>query len=108
MPWEDVFIVSQVSVTPGQPSGELVYPEPDAGSDAGAREGGPAAAPGRGTGYESLLLGGAIGVYPADGGKCERCWKYHPEVGKDAAHAGVCPRCAEVLRSLPQAENAHA
>jgi len=106
MPWEDVFIVSQVSVAAGEPSGELVYPEPEAGDDAGEEGAGDAA--GKGTGYESALLGGAIGVYPAGGVKCERCWKYHEAVGEDAAHPGVCPRCVEVLRSLPQAESARA
>ena len=109
MPWEDVFIVSQVAVVSGEPSGELVYPGSRAGAGEkheGAVDG--ASAPGRAMGYDSVLLGGAIGVYPADGGKCERCWKYHTGVGEHAAHSGVCPRCAEVLRSLPQAENAHA
>ena len=109
MPWEDIFIVSQVSVTPGEPAGDLVHADLKAGG--GADEDGSAGvapAPGQGMGYESVLLGGAIGVYPADGGKCERCWKYHAAVGADAAHPGVCPRCAEVLRSLPQAESAHA
>jgi isoleucyl-tRNA synthetase len=109
MPWEDVFIVSQVAVVSGEPSGELVYPESKAGAGEkheGAADGAPA--PGRAMGYASILLGGAIGVYAAEGGKCERCWKYHPGVGSHAACPGVCPRCAEVLRSLPQAENAHA
>ncbi len=106
MPWEDLFIVSQVSVVPGAPSDNLVFPEPEAGGHAGARDA--AGAPGQGTGYESTVLGGAVAVHAADGGKCERCWKYHPGMGKDAAHPGVCPRCAEVLRSLPQAENARA
>ncbi len=107
-PWEDVFIVSQVSVVPGAPSAELAYPEPGAGGERVGRDrGGPAAA-GQGTGFDSALLGGAIGVYPADGGKCERCWKYHAGVGADAVHPGVCPRCAEVLRSLPQTECARA
>ena len=31
MPWEDVFIVSQAAVVSGEPSAELVYPEPTAG-----------------------------------------------------------------------------
>ena len=106
MPWEDMFIVSQVSVAAGEPPGELVYPEPNAGDDTGERSADNAA--GQGTGYESVLLGGAIGVYPAAGEKCERCWKYHEAVGEDAAHPGVCPRCAEVLRSLPEAESARA
>ncbi len=105
MPWEDLFIVSQVSVASGEPSGEFVYPEP---RDGGGQKHEGVADGGGAVGYDSLLLGAAIGVYAADGGKCERCWKYHPGVGAHAAHPGVCPRCAEVLRSLPQAENARA
>ena len=108
MPWEDIFIVSQVSVLAGGAPADLAYPDPKAEPGAEAGNGDGAAAAGRGTGYESTLLGGAIAVYPADGAKCERCWKYHVNVGGDAAHPGVCPRCAEVLRSLPRAENAHA
>ena len=109
MPWEDMFIVSQVSVAAGVPSDELVYPEPRAGGDTdGKSAGGASAVSGQGTGYESTVLGGAIGIYPAAGEKCERCWKYHEAVGVDAAHPGVCPRCAEVLRSLPEAESARA
>ena len=39
-----------------------------------------------------------IGVVfePADGGKCERCWKILPDVGTHK-HAGVCARCDSVL-----------
>jgi len=29
--------------------------------------------------------------------KCARCWKLHPETGKNARHPGTCPRCAGVL-----------
>ena len=39
-------------------------------------------------GYDSVLLGGAVGVYPADGGKCERCWKYHPMGGRGCGPSG--------------------
>ncbi|MEE8113128.1 MAG: zinc finger domain-containing protein [Nitrososphaerales archaeon] len=47
----------------------------------------------------SVLLGGPIAVYHADGQKCERCWKYNDEIGKDPKHPTVCARCSEVLRS---------
>lgn len=40
----------------------------------------------------------AIGVEPAKGLKCERCWVYHEEVGSDTLHPGICPRCAKVVR----------
>ena len=32
--------------------------------------------------------------------KCERCWRYIPEVGADAAYPTVCLRCAEALHAL--------
>jgi isoleucyl-tRNA synthetase len=38
-------------------------------------------------------------VRRADGGKCERCWTYSTEVGAQKVHAGVCPRCAQVLEA---------
>ncbi len=34
----------------------------------------------------------------AEGCKCERCWKILPEVGQDAAHKGLCARCADAVR----------
>ena len=39
-----------------------------------------------------------IGVVfaPAEGGKCQRCWKILPDVGSHA-HAGVCARCEAAL-----------
>jgi isoleucyl-tRNA synthetase len=39
-----------------------------------------------------------IVVSPAAGGKCERCWMYSEEVGKDEEYPDLCPRCAAVLR----------
>jgi isoleucyl-tRNA synthetase len=41
----------------------------------------------------------AIAVTKAEGDKCERCWMYHPSVGKDKTHPTLCPRCAAVLDS---------
>jgi isoleucyl-tRNA synthetase len=35
----------------------------------------------------------------AEGGKCERCWTFSRNVGKLAAHPGVCERCADVLQA---------
>jgi len=37
-------------------------------------------------------------VKHADGEKCQRCWKYHPDTGKDEKHPETCPRCSAVLR----------
>jgi len=51
------------------------------------------------TAYDATLLNCRIAVAKADGGKCERCWKYDTEVGKDPAHPTVCARCARVLNA---------
>jgi len=40
-----------------------------------------------------------IKIMKAEGEKCERCWKIHPQTGKDERYPEVCPRCAEVLKS---------
>ncbi|MCQ2363078.1 MAG: class I tRNA ligase family protein, partial [Acidaminococcaceae bacterium] len=40
----------------------------------------------------------SITVKNAMGHKCERCWNYSEDVGKDAEHPALCKRCAEVLR----------
>lgn len=52
---------------------------------------------GTGLSYESELLNCTIRVAKADGAKCDRCWKYDPQVGEVANHPTVCPRCAAVL-----------
>jgi isoleucyl-tRNA synthetase len=39
----------------------------------------------------------AIEVKPSAHAKCERCWHYRPEVGKDPAHPSVCGRCLSNL-----------
>jgi len=41
----------------------------------------------------------SVEVAPAGGSKCERCWSVSEEVGRQAVHSGVCPRCAAVLES---------
>ncbi len=41
-----------------------------------------------------------IGVHPAEGNKCERCWVIEPSVGGDAEHPTLCTRCVHVVRSL--------
>ncbi len=32
--------------------------------------------------------------------KCERCWRYMPDVGSDSAHPSLCRRCADVVKSM--------
>jgi isoleucyl-tRNA synthetase len=43
--------------------------------------------------------GVAVMVEKSLGGKCERCWMYSTELGADAAHPALCPRCAAVLKN---------
>ena len=40
-----------------------------------------------------------IGIKPANGKKCERCWYYSENVGDDHEHTDTCLRCASVLRT---------
>jgi isoleucyl-tRNA synthetase len=47
--------------------------------------------------YDCELLNCRILVSKAEGAKCERCWKYDPQVGENANYPTVCPRCAAVL-----------
>jgi isoleucyl-tRNA synthetase len=39
----------------------------------------------------------SIRVYPSPHAKCERCWHYREEVGKNAEHPGLCGRCISNL-----------
>ena len=41
-----------------------------------------------------------IKVEVASGEKCERCWMYSEEVGKDEEHPTLCHRCADVMKKL--------
>ena len=38
-----------------------------------------------------------VAVRRARGAKCQRCWRYRPEVGRDPAHPGLCAECVEIL-----------
>lgn len=40
----------------------------------------------------------SVTVRNASGNKCERCWIYSEDVGKDKEYLTLCKRCAEVLR----------
>ena len=44
------------------------------------------------------LESAAIVVTKAEGETCERCWVVTPDVGKDAEHPTLCPRCAHVVK----------
>ena len=36
-------------------------------------------------------------VNRADGEKCERCWTYTDDIGKNDAHPSLCGRCSAVI-----------
>jgi isoleucyl-tRNA synthetase len=38
-----------------------------------------------------------VRVERAPGGKCQRCWKHLPSVGRDAQHPQLCERCVRVV-----------
>lgn len=37
-------------------------------------------------------------VERADGQKCERCWRWELDVGKDSLHPTICGRCVEAIK----------
>ncbi len=41
-----------------------------------------------------------VKVERAEGQKCQRCWMFHPEVGRDSEHPNLCPRCIDVVKRL--------
>jgi isoleucyl-tRNA synthetase len=41
-----------------------------------------------------------IRVLPAEGGKCERCWNYSPQVGQFPEHPTLCERCEPVVSGV--------
>jgi isoleucyl-tRNA synthetase len=42
----------------------------------------------------------SITIEPAEGTKCERCWKYSTAVGSDPKYPTVCDTCAAALREM--------
>jgi len=44
--------------------------------------------------------GVAVRVAPADGEKCERCWRVLPDVGRHPEAPGTCGRCADAVGGL--------
>ena len=44
--------------------------------------------------YESTELPGLkVAVAKAGGAKCERCWVFSEELGRDSNHPKICPKC---------------
>ncbi|MEO0230347.1 MAG: isoleucine--tRNA ligase [candidate division WOR-3 bacterium] len=42
--------------------------------------------------------GFSLKIVHARGNKCERCWIWHEDVGKDQEHPGLCPKCLNVVK----------
>ena len=42
----------------------------------------------------------AVGVEPAAGSKCERCWNFTEDIGDDKDWPDVCARCATSIRRI--------
>lgn len=54
---------------------------------------------GEGTGeFAGDVSGLSVSIAHADGGKCCRCWTYSESVKEDGEHAGLCARCAALLK----------
>jgi isoleucyl-tRNA synthetase len=49
---------------------------------------------------DDAVPGVAVVARPAEGTKCERCWKVLPEVGHHAAHPTLCRRCVDAVEAL--------
>ncbi len=41
-----------------------------------------------------------VGVSPAAGAKCERCWTYREDVGRADEHPAICGRCVQVVKTI--------
>ncbi len=67
-------------------------------------------APGQGDGIwaSDELPGLVVKVERARGSKCERCWTWSEDVGKESRFGDVCGRCASVLDQLNIEDQAHA
>ncbi|QEM67077.1 isoleucine--tRNA ligase [Geobacter sp. FeAm09] len=44
-----------------------------------------------------ILPGLRVQVSAAPGEKCERCWCYSEELGQDASHPAICPKCTKAV-----------
>ncbi|HTX22204.1 MAG TPA: isoleucine--tRNA ligase [Candidatus Aquilonibacter sp.] len=41
-----------------------------------------------------------LGVFKADGRKCERCWHWETDIGQNAEHPTICGRCVEAVKQI--------
>jgi len=49
---------------------------------------------------ETDIPGLGVRIEKALGRKCERCWNYSEQVGKDIRYPTVCERCSEALEVI--------
>ena len=47
--------------------------------------------------YKSIADDISVGIFKADGHKCDRCWNYSSYVGKSSEHPTICERCESAL-----------
>ena len=47
--------------------------------------------------YKSIADDISVGIFKADGHKCDRCWNYSDYVGKSSEHPTICERCESAL-----------
>jgi len=52
------------------------------------------------------VAGVAVTPKKTDTDKCERCWRYTGDVGKNPAYAGLCLRCADAVKVIDQQQGA--
>jgi isoleucyl-tRNA synthetase len=52
---------------------------------------------------DTELPGLSVGIEKAPGQKCERCWNYSEQVGKDLRYPTVCERCSAALKEIEAA-----
>jgi isoleucyl-tRNA synthetase len=52
--------------------------------------------------FEIILEGDALTVQVehADGQKCERCWHWETDIGKNPEHPTICGRCVEAVKQF--------
>ncbi|MEG1943506.1 MAG: class I tRNA ligase family protein, partial [Angelakisella sp.] len=49
---------------------------------------------------DGALEGLSVTVKSASGSKCERCWMFSEDVGKNSEHPTLCGRCAAVMSTI--------
>ncbi len=56
--------------------------------------------PGDGALASETVPGFRVGVVPAEGEKCDRCWNYTTDVNREPAYPGCCARCVGHIRQI--------